>query len=65
MAAAGRRHEWRTPGAGVIAGALALDLDDVGAKIGKDLPSPRTGQDPGQLQHAQSGQWPGFGPRCG
>ncbi len=59
MAAVGRRHERRAPGAGVVAGALALDLDDVGAEIGKDLPGPRPGQDPGKLQHAQSGEWPG------
>ena len=56
MAAVGRRHEGRTPGAGVVAGAAALDLDDVGAEIGKDLPGPRPGQNPGQFQYAQPGQ---------
>ncbi len=53
MAAVGRRHERRAPGAGVVAGAGALDLDDVGAEVGKDLPRPRPGQDPGKLQNAQ------------
>ena len=61
IAAVGRRHEGRTPGAGVVARALALDLDDVGAEIGKDLPGPRPGQDAGKLQHAQSGEWTRLG----
>ncbi len=61
MAAVGRRHERRTPGAGVVAAALALDLDDVGAEVGENLPGPRTGQNAGKLQHAQPGERTRFG----
>jgi len=39
-----------------IAGAGALDFDDVGAEIGEQLAGPRTGQNPGQLQHTQTSQ---------
>ena len=56
MAAVGRRHERRTPGAGIVAAPLALDLDDVGAEIGENLPRPWTGQNAGKLQHAQTSQ---------
>ena len=56
MAAVGGGNKRRAPGAGVVAGALALDLDHVGAEIGKDLPGPRPGQDAGKLQDAQTGQ---------
>ncbi len=62
MAAVGGRHEGRTPGAGIVAGALALDLDDVGAEIGKDLPRPWPGQNPGKLQHTQTSQRTRHGP---
>ena len=34
----------------------ALDLDDVGAEIGEQLAGPRTCQNPGKLQHAQTSQ---------
>ena len=57
MTAVGRLDEGRTPGARVVAGAGALDLDDVGAEIGEQLARPRTCQNPGQLQHAQTSQW--------
>ena len=57
MAAAGGGHEGWAPAAGVIAQALALDLDHVGAEVGEDLPGPRAGQDTGKLQHTQTGQW--------
>ncbi len=60
MAAVGRRHEGRTPGAGIVAGAGALDLDDVGAKIGENLAGPWPGQNPGKLQHAQPANGPGM-----
>ena len=52
MAAVGRLHERRPPAAGVVAGALALDLDDVGAEIGENLAGPGPGQDAGELEHA-------------
>ena len=56
MAAVGRRHERRAPAAGVVAGALALDLDHVGAEIGQNLAGPRPGQDAGKLENAHTGQ---------
>ena len=56
MAAVGGRDEGRPPGAGIVAGAVALDLDDVGAEIGQHLARPRPGQNPGQFQHAQTSQ---------
>jgi hypothetical protein len=55
MAAVGRFDKGRPPGAGVIASAGALDLDDVGAEVGENLPGPWPGQNPGQFQHAQPG----------
>jgi hypothetical protein len=42
----------RTPAAGVVARALALDLDDVGAEVGEDLAGPRSGQNAGKLEDA-------------
>ena len=56
MAAVGRLDEGRPPGAGIVARAGALDLDDVGAEIGEQLAGPRTRQNPGKLQHAQTSQ---------
>src|SRR6202030_526913 len=56
MTAVGRLDEGRAPGAGIVAGARALDLDDVSAEIGEQLAGPRTGQNPGQLQYAQTSQ---------
>ena len=56
MAAVGRRHERRAPAAGVVAGALALDLDHVGAEIGQKLSGPRPRQDAGEFEDAQTGQ---------
>jgi hypothetical protein len=53
MPAVGRRHEGRAPCPGIVTGAFALDLDDVSAKIGEDLPRPWAGQNPGQFEHAQ------------
>src|SRR5215813_141683 len=50
MAAVGRWYEGRAPGAGIVAGALALDLDHVGAEIGEDLARPRPRQDAGKLE---------------
>ena len=56
MAAVGRLDEGRSPAAGVVSGALAFDLDDVGAEIGQNLPRPRTCQNAGKFEHAYSGQ---------
>ena len=56
IAAVGGRHERRAPGAGVVARALALHLDDVGAKIGENLTRPRSGQNAGKLQYTQTSQ---------
>jgi hypothetical protein len=49
--------EGRPPGARVVAGLGALDLDDVGAEIGEHLSGPRSGENARQLQHANAGQW--------
>ena len=56
VTAVGAGHERRPPGPGVVADALAFDLDHVGAEIGEDLPGPRTRQNTGKLEHAQTGQ---------
>ena len=56
MVAVGALDERRPPAAGVVAGALALDLDHVGAEIGQNLPGPRPGQNAGKFEHAHSGQ---------
>src|SRR5205085_11976648 len=48
--------ERRAPGAGVVAGAAALDLDHVGAEVGEHLAGPWPRQDAGELEHAQTGQ---------
>src|SRR5262249_20151580 len=56
MAAVGGGHEGRPPTAGVVAGALALDLDHVGAEIGENLPGPGAGQDAGKVQNAPTSQ---------
>src|SRR4051794_8749489 len=48
--ARGPFEEGRPPAAGVVAGAGALDLDDVGAEVGEELPDPRAGENPRQLQ---------------
>src|SRR5262245_42739310 len=56
VAAVGRRYERRAPAAGVVAGALALDLDHVGAKIGQKLPRPRSRQNAGEFEDAQTGK---------
>ena len=56
MAAVLGLDEGRAPGAGVVAGLAALDLDHVGAEIGQDLSGPRPGQDAGELQHTQTSQ---------
>ena len=52
MAAVSRFDEGRTPAARIVAGAFALDLDDVGAEVGEHLPGPGARQDAGELDHA-------------
>jgi hypothetical protein len=47
VAAVGGGDEGRASGAGVVTSPTAFDLDDVGAKVGKDLPGPRAGQNAG------------------
>ncbi len=49
----------RAPAAGVIARAWALDLHDVGAEIGEDLPGPWPRQDPAQVEDTDMRQRPG------
>src|SRR5947209_12415782 len=48
--------ERRPPGARVVAGFGALDLDDVGPEIGEHLSGPGTGKNAGQFQHANTSQ---------
>ncbi len=59
MAPVGRLDERRPPDAGIVAGPCALDLDDVGAEVGENLPGPGPRQDAGKFEHAKSGQRPG------
>ncbi len=54
MVAVGAFDKGRTPAAGIVAGALALDLDDVGAEIGQQLPGPGSGQNPGKFKDAEA-----------
>ena len=56
MLAVGAFDEGRSPAAGVVAGALALDLDDVGAEVGQHLPRPGPGQDAGKFEDAETRQ---------
>ena len=53
---AGRRRLQRREGptTRIVTGALALDLDDVGAKIGQRLPGPGTGQNAGKFKDADT-----------
>src|SRR5262249_12614951 len=53
--------ERRAPGARVVAGLAALDLDDVGAEIGEHLSGPRPRKDAGQFQDANARQWTWLG----
>src|SRR5581483_8919164 len=46
--------EWRPPGAGIVTGALALDLDHVGAEVCEQLAGPRPSQDARKLEYAQT-----------
>ena len=56
MLAVGAFHERRPPAAGIVAGAFALDLDDVGAQVGQHLPRPGPGQDAGKFEDAETRQ---------
>src|SRR5690606_5132101 len=48
------REEGRAPAAGIVPGARALHLDDVGAKIAEILAAPGPGQAPREIQDANS-----------
>ena len=41
----------------VVAFARALDLDDVGAEIGEQLPGPGAGENAGEFEDAYAGEW--------
>ena len=56
MAAVRCLDKGRPPAAGVVAGALTLDFDHVGAEIGQNLAAPGSRQDAGQFQYTQTGQ---------
>ena len=49
--AVGVLQERRAPGARVVAGARALDLDHLGAEVGEDLAGPGGGEDAAQVEH--------------
>lgn len=54
-------EERRAPAAGVVAGAGALHLDDLGAQVGEHLPGPGSGEDTAQVEDADVGQRAGHG----
>src|SRR5262249_462386 len=56
VAARLRPDERRPPGARVVAGAVAFDLDHVGAEVGEQLPAPRSGKDAGEFHDPQTGE---------
>ena len=56
MATVGGLDEGGAPAAGIVAGAFALDLDDVGAEVGEDLARPRPGENAGEFEDAQASE---------
>jgi hypothetical protein len=54
--------ERRAPGAGLVAGAGALELEDVGAEVAEHLPAERPGEDAGGVEDAHPGERPAFRP---
>ena len=54
--AVGPFQERRTPRTRVVTRTRTLDLDDVGAEIGKDLSSPGCGQDAAQVENLDVGE---------
>jgi hypothetical protein len=57
MLAVGAFDKGRSPAAGIVAGALALDFDDVGAEVGEHLAGPGASQDTGKFEDADTRQW--------
>lgn len=55
MLVADALDEGRAPFAGVVA-LRRLDLDDIGAEIGKELPDPRACEDARQFEDTQAGE---------
>ena len=53
--AAGKR--W-APGSCIVAALYPLNFDDVGAKVGEQLRSPRSSQDSREVEHLETGQRP-------
>src|SRR5262249_47708462 len=51
-----RAEERRPPGAGVVAGAGALDLDDVRPEVAEQLPAEGAGQRPRGVEDAHTSQ---------
>jgi hypothetical protein len=54
MLTVGPFDERRAPGAGVVSRPLTLDLDHVGAEIGKHLSRPRSGQNAGKFEYTEA-----------
>src|SRR5690606_36047435 len=48
------REERRAPAAGIVAAARLLDLDDIGAEVAEALAAPGPGEDPGQVEDANT-----------
>ena len=57
----GATYERRAPAARVVALARPLDLDHLGAEIGKELGGPRASEDTAKIENANSGQANGHG----
>jgi hypothetical protein len=51
-----------TPTPGLVAGARSLHLDHVGAEVAERHGAERAGEHPGEVQHAETGEWAGHGP---
>jgi hypothetical protein len=54
VVAVGAFDERRTPAAGVVSSALALDFDYIGAEVGEQLSGPRPGQNAGKFKDAET-----------
>ena len=48
-------YPWRSPLTGTVA-LGAFDLDDIGTKIGQDLPGPRPGEHAGEFKDFEPGE---------
>ena len=49
-------EERRAPGAGVVAGAGAFELQDLGPEVAEELGAERPGEDAGGVEDAEAGE---------